>query len=40
MKTEEKMIALIDESFEEVNLTDFLTENPDLIKNLREKYGI
>jgi len=41
MKTkDEAYVGVIDETFEEVDLSDFLSENPDLIKNLKEKYGI
>ena len=43
MKTKKKQILIkgkIDKSFTEVNLTNFLKDNPNLIGNLRKKYSI
>lgn len=40
MKTQDELEGIIDDSFEEVDLTDFIKENPTLISDLKEKYNI
>jgi hypothetical protein len=36
----DKLMGVIDETWTEIDLSDFLADNPDLIKNLKEKYGV
>jgi len=32
--------GIIDKSFKEINLSDFLKDKPNLINNLKKKYGL